>query len=319
MVTPILDEGAKGVFIISATPFQTDGSLDLESTDRMVDYYLEAGVSGMTILGVMGEAPKLTPDESMAFCQRVLTRVDSRVPIVVGVSAPSLGSIESFTGKVMDAGASGVMVAPMPGLRTDRQIENYFHDVCSTTGETPIVLQDYPPSTGVYFSVDLLNKLFADLPSLKILKHEESPGLRKVSQFRADEEGGNRRRISVLVGNGALYLPQELNRGVDGAMTGFAFAEMMVQVCTMHAAGKTEEAEDLFDAYLPLVRHEQQIGIGLSLRKEVLRRRGVISSAATRKPGPALDKTDEAELTMLLNRLNRNLEALGKTPYSYSS
>jgi 4-hydroxy-tetrahydrodipicolinate synthase len=317
MATPILDESAKGVFIISATPFEADGTLDLESTDRMVDYYLEAGVSGMTILGVMGEAPKLTPDESMAFCQRILTRVNDQVPIVVGVSAPSLGSIESLTGKVMDAGASGVMVAPMPGLRTDTQIEKYFHDVCGTIGDTPIVLQDYPPSTGVYMSVELLNKLFADLPSLKILKHEESPGLRKITQFRSDETSGNRRRVSVLVGNGALYLPQELNRGVDGAMTGFAFAEMMVEVCAMHAAGKVEEAEDLFDAYLPLVRHEQQIGIGLSLRKEVLRRRGVISSAATRKPGPALDKTDDAELTALLNRLNRNLEALEKTPYSY--
>ncbi|NKB22589.1 MAG: dihydrodipicolinate synthase family protein [Alphaproteobacteria bacterium] len=319
MATPILDESAKGVFIISATPFEADGALDLESTDRMVDYYLEAGVSGMTILGVMGEAPKLTPDESMVFCQRVLTRVNDRVPVVVGVSAPSLDSIKSLTGKVMDAGASGVMIAPMPGLRTDRQIENYFHDVCTAIGDTPIVLQDYPPSTGVYFSVDLLNKLFADLPSLKILKHEESPGLRKISQFRADEENGNRRRVSVLVGNGALYLPQELNRGVDGGMTGFAFAEMMVQVCAIHADGKTEEAEDLFDAYLPLVRHEQQIGIGLSLRKEVLRRRGIISSAATRKPGPALDSTDEAELTALLNRLNRKLESLGKEPYSYSN
>ena len=85
----------------------------------------------------------------------------------------------------------------------------------------------------------------------------------------------------------------------------------------MHAAGKAEQAEDLFDAYLPMVRHEQQIGIGLSLRKEVLRRRGIIKSATTRKPGPALDKTDEAELTALLDRLNRNLETLEKTPYSY--
>jgi 4-hydroxy-tetrahydrodipicolinate synthase len=318
MATPILDESAKGVFIISATPFQTDGALDLESTDRMVDYYLGAGVSGITILGVMGEAPKLTPDEAMSFCKRVLARVNDHVPVVVGVSAPSLGSIESLTSKVMGAGASGVMVAPIPGLRTDKQIENYFYDVCEIICDIPIVLQDYPPSTGVYFSVELLNKLFADLPNLKILKHEEAPGLQKITQFRADEAKGNRRRVSVLVGNGGLYLPQELNRNVDGAMTGFAFAEMMVQVCAIHAAGKVEEAEDLFDAYLPLVRHEQQIGIGLAIRKEVLRRRGVIACAVTRKPGPSIDTVDGIELTALLNRLNRNLEALGKDLYNYS-
>ncbi len=216
MTTPKLDENAKGVFIISATPFQSDGALDLESTDRMVDYYLESGVSGMTILGVMGEAPKLTPDESMSFCERVLKRVAERVPVVVGVSAPSFGSIQSLTEKVTGVGAAGVMVAPMPGLRTNRQIETYFHDVCEILGDTPIVLQDYPPSSSVYFSADLLNKLFAELPSLKILKHEESPGLRKISQFRKDEEDGNRRRVSVLVGNGALYLPQELTEASMG-------------------------------------------------------------------------------------------------------
>ncbi|MBK17618.1 MAG: dihydrodipicolinate synthase family protein [Rhodospirillaceae bacterium] len=317
-MSPVLDETAKGVFIISATPFEEDGALDLESTDRMVDYYLESGVTGMTILGVMGEAPKLTPDESITFCERVLNRVEGRVPVVVGVSAPALGAIQTLTSNVMNIGASGVMVAPMAGLRTDRQIENYYHDVCETLGDTPIVLQDYPPSSNVYFSVELLNKLFADLPSLKILKHEDSPGLRKISQFRQDEEAGNRRRVSVLVGNGALYLPQELQRGVDGAMTGFAFAEMMVQVCALHSNEKFEEAEDLFDAYLPLVRHEQQIGIGLALRKDVLRRRGIISSATTRKPGPALDSTDAAELSALLVRLNRNLEVLGKETYEFS-
>jgi 4-hydroxy-tetrahydrodipicolinate synthase len=315
---PTLDETAKGVYAIAATPFAEDGSLDLESTDRMVEFYLDSGVSGLTILGIMGEAPKLAPEESVAFTKRVMAAVDGKVPVVVGVSSPAFNPMIDLTKQVMDLGAAGVMVAPMGGLNTDQKIEGYFHSVCNALGDTPIVLQDYPPTTGVWFSTPLLTKLFADLQSLKVLKHEDWPGLRKITQFRAAEAAGAHRRISVLVGNGGIFLPLELARGVDGAMTGFAFPEMLVQVCTLFANGDKEAAEDLFDAYLPLMRYEQQIGIGLAIRKETLRRRGVIKTAVTRAPGPLLDAHDEAELTALLARLDRALTTQGRDTSFYS-
>jgi len=116
--------------------------------------------------------------------------------------------------------------------------------------------------------------------------------------------------VSILVGNGGLYLSQELSRGVDGAMTGFAFPEMLVAVVALFRAGEQDRAEDLFDAYLPLVRHEQQPGFGLALRKETLHRRGVIASPKVRAPGPALSVADKNELTRLIGRVERNLEAL---------
>ena len=116
---------------------------------------------------------------------------------------------------------------------------------------------------------------------------------------------------AVLTGNGGLYLPLELHRGADGAMTGFAFPEMLVRVCALHEAGDAAGAEDLFDAYLPLVRYEQQIGAGLAIRKETLRRRGVIASAMTRAPGPSMDSDDHAELDRLIARLKRRLGELG--------
>lgn len=303
----MLDETAKGVYAIAATPFTEDGALDLDSTDRMIEFYLDCGVSGLTILGVMGEAPKLAPEESVAFTRRVMAAVDGKVPVVVGVSSPAFDPMSELTKQVMDLGAAGVMVAPMGGLNTDEKIENYFHAVCRTLDGVPIVLQDYPPSTGVWFSTPLLTRLFADLPALKVLKHEDWPGLRKITQFRTSEAAGAHRRVSVLVGNGGVFLPLELARGADGAMTGFAFPEMLVQVCEKHIAGDTQGSEDLFDAYLPLMRYEQQIGIGLAIRKETLRRRGVIATAVTRSPGPALDVHDQAELTALLARLDRAL------------
>ena len=96
-------------------------------------------------------------------------------------------------------------------------------------------------------------------------------------------------------------------------MTGFAYPEMLVGVVERFRAGEREAAEDLFDAYLPLVRYEQQPGFGLAVRKEVLRRRGVIASARTRDPGPALRPADHEELTRLMARLARRLQEMGRS------
>lgn len=309
-----LDETANGVYIIAVTPFLDTGELDLDSADRMTDFYLDSGVTGMTILGVMGEAPKLSPQESADFATRVLKRVAGRVPVVVGVSAAGNRNLGNFTKKVMDLGASGVMVAPIAGLKTEEQIEGYYDSVVREIGATPIVLQDYPQLTNVFMSAGLINRLFACHSSIKVLKHEEAPGLRKLSAVRkADSDGSRSRRISILVGNSAVHLPQEMRRGADGANTGFAYPEMLVEVVDLFLKGKPEEAEDLYDIYLPIVRHEQQAGLGLAVRKEVLRRRGVIRSAHLRSPGYSLDADEHREIDSLMQRLERKLAAVGRS------
>ena len=307
-----ISEQTKGVYIISATPFAEDGALDLASTDSLMDFYLAAGVHGMTILGVMGEAPKLTQEESVTFLTRVLDRVAGRVPIIVGVSNPGLDNLARLAHTAMDKGAAGVMVAPMQGLNTEAKLLAYYDQVCKALGpEVPLVYQDYPQTTGVPVSVATLNALIDRHPQFVMLKHEDCPGLAKITALRRSAEQEGRRRVSILVGNGGLYYPQELARGVDGAMTGFAYPEMLVQVYELHAAGRQDAAEDLFDAYLPLVRHEQQIGLGLALRKEVLQRRGAIASSKIRAPGPSLTAVDQAELTRMIARLEQRLSALG--------
>lgn len=314
-MTTLLNEGAKGVYIIAATPFSDSGALDLESADRMTDFYLKCGVTGMTILGVLGEAPKLSYEESVQFTERVLKRVAGRVPVIVGASSPALGLMKTLVDKVMDLGAAGVMVSPMAGLKTDEAVEGYFTGVIRTLGEqVPIVLQDYPQLTAVNMSVPLINRMLERFPSIKVLKHEDCPGHKKLTRVRAAETSGERkRRVSILVGNSALYLPQELRRGADGANTGFAYPEMLVECCNRFFAGDVEAAEDLYDIYLPMVRHEQQPGIGLAIRKEVLRRRGVIASAHVRAPGAALDADDLKELDSLTARLERRLAEAGET------
>jgi len=307
-----LNRAATGVYLITVTPFTDSGELDLVSTDRMVDFLLEAGVTGLTVLGIMGEAPKLTAQESRIFVKQVLARVAGRVPVVVGASAAGFAPMRELTESVMDMGAAGVMVAPPGTVKTNEQIVAYFDMVNETLGpKVPWVLQDHPVATGVQMSPDVILKILQNSPHCVMLKHEDCPGLAKLSAIRAASDRGELARVSILTGNGGgLFLPEELSRGADGAMTGFAYPEMMVDVCRAHAAGDVERAHDIFDAYLPLARYEQQAGIGLAVRKHIFAERGIIASAAVRKPGPKLSAADLADIARLTQRQQRRLAAL---------
>jgi 4-hydroxy-tetrahydrodipicolinate synthase len=304
-----LTADARGVYVISATPFHDDGALDPESTDRLIDFYLERRAHGLTILGLMGEAPKLMPEEAAAFVARVLRRVNGRVPVVVGVSNPGLTAMKTLAHRSMDLGAAGVMVAPTTGLKGDEAVERYVATVCATLGaEVPVCLQDYPQESGVAMSVPTVGRLIDAHAQIVVFKHEDCPGLPKLSRLRADEARTGRRRVSILVGNGGLYYPLELRRGADGAMTGFAFPEMLVEVYERFVAGDADGAEDVYDRYLPILRYEQQPGFGLAVRKEILRRRGALRSATTRAPGPTLTAVEHAEIDTLMQRLDRALK-----------
>lgn len=307
-------ESAKGVYPIAVTPFQEDGTIDFDSLDRLTEFFLECGVPGITFLGLLGEASKLSPDESQALLRRVTSRIKTRAQVIVGTSHVGFDNLRRFVGNAMDAGASGIMVAPGSGLYTEDRVIAYFEALVREIGEdVAIALQDYPQHTGVYMSAATVGKLVKQLPSIGVVKHEEASALRKVTQLRSQEASGYRRRVSVLVGNSGIHLPQELHRGVDGANTGVAFPEMLVEVCRRFFAGHPEEAEDMYDIFLPLIRHEQQPGIGLALRKEIFRRRGLISSAKTRAPGPSLDGDDHAELKRMLARLKKRLSKSGES------
>ena len=306
-----LDEQCKGVFAISATPFTDDGALDLEGTDQLVDFYLGCGVHGLTILGVLGEANRMSEAESETFMLRVLARVNGRVPVCVGVTGPALGVLSSLTAKAMDAGAAGIMVQPMGGLKGDDGVFNYFKTVFEAIGgDVPVCFQDHPQISGVHLAVPVWNRLVDEFPQLVMLKHEDFPGLVKLSRIREAETRDRRRRVSILVGNNALYFPQELRRGADGAMTGFAYPDVLVRVHALFAAGEEDAAEDLFDLYLPINRYEQQPGFGLAARKEVLHRRGALRTATVRAPATRLTATEHAEIDGLMARLERKAPPL---------
>jgi 4-hydroxy-tetrahydrodipicolinate synthase len=166
------------------------------------------------------------------------------------------------------------------------------------------VLQDFPLAGGPPMSAGLVRRIADACPNLVVLKHEDWPGLDKITALRRQEADGAR-RLSILCGHGGIMLPHELQRGADGAMTGFSFPEMLVEVCRLMRAGETAAAFDLYDRYLPLVRYEQQPGLGLAVRKYVLWRRGALASPMLRSPGARLSDETRAEVDLLLARLER--------------
>lgn len=292
----------KGVYTIAPTPFEPDGKVDWKSVDRMVDFYEHCGVDGMTVLGIMGEAPKLDADESLQLVKRIVGR--TKIPVIVGVSAPGFAAMRGLARASMDAGAGAVMIAPPPALRTDDQITGYFRSAIEAIGDDiPWVLQDYPLTLSVVMTPGVIRRIVNENASCVMLKHEDWPGLEKISALRAYQKDNAMHPISILTGNGGLFLDFEMERGADGAMTGYAFPDMLVDLVRLSSAGKRNKAHDLFDIHLPYMRYEQQQGVGLASRKYVLMKRGAIAHDAQRKPGAPLTAAARAEIDYLLARI----------------
>ena len=184
-----LSSDARGVYVIAPTPFHPDGRIDESSIDRMTDFFVESGVDGITVLGQLGEAPKMTHRESVGIVSRVARRV--KVPIIVGVSAPGFAPMRELTQDAMEAGAAGVMIAPPNTLRTDDSIVAYYKQASEAIGaDVPFVIQDYPLTFSVQMTPAVIRRIAQDNPSCVMLKHEDWPGLEKISQLRTWEREG---------------------------------------------------------------------------------------------------------------------------------
>ena len=294
-----------GLHVVAQTPFRRDGAVDFESIDRLSAFYYRHGARGLTVLGVSGEAGKLTPDEAVAVASRYVAASGDR-RIIVGVSSASLAVLVEVTHQVMAEGADGVMICPPGSVRTDEDLMRYFEAVFERIGDVPVTLQDFPVASGVKMSVPAICRLLDAFPMIQVIKEEDLPSLGKISRLRAEQP----REVRILTGNNGLYLPQEIARGADGPMAGFSYPEMFSGVHSKMVEGDIGGAHDLFNGFLPLLRHEAQGEWGIALRKESLRRRGAIHCAAMRRPGPTLDETDLAELDTILSHMNRRIEAL---------
>jgi 4-hydroxy-tetrahydrodipicolinate synthase len=284
--------GFGGVFSVLPTPFAPSGDLDLASLRRVVDLFIADGVNGFTALGVTSEVARLTDAERDQVLDTVVTHVDGRVPIVAGATADGLRTCIEYTRKAKAAGASAVMISPprMPKINSDA-VARHFAEVAAAV-DLPIIVQDYPPISGYAMEASLLARIARDVPAARTIKLEDPPTPLKTARI---VEAASGLEVSVFGGLGGVFLLEELMAGAAGAMTGFAFPAILVEIVRQFRAGRIDEAADLFYRKVPLMRFEFQEGIGMAIRKEVLHVRGAIAHAGIRPPGGVLDvNTKEA-------------------------
>jgi 4-hydroxy-tetrahydrodipicolinate synthase len=288
-----------GVYHILATPFLDDGALDVEGVPRLVDAVLATGVSGLTILGIAGEAHRLTDEERRRMVDAVVKEVRGRVPIAVGVSASGTHLACSFAVMAREHGADAVMVAPPAGARNLDAVAEYYQAVAAAA-RVPVVLQDEPVTTQVVMPPAFLARLIAEVESAQAVKLEEAPTPPKITRLRA--LGG--RQLPIFGGLGGVYFFEELSRGAVGAMTGFPYPEALRAIHAHFDAGRRADARNLFYRWLPLIRYESQPGAvpgtSIAIRKEILRRRGWLRSACVRAPATTLDGATLEELSEVI-------------------
>lgn len=287
-----------GIFNILATPFNADYTLDKDSLKNLVRFQMDKGAHGLTILGVMGEAAKLTVDERQAVMDTVIETVNGAVPVVVGASHPQIETCIALSSAALAAGADGVMIAP-PRMEdpSDEAIIALYSAIAETV-DGPIVVQDFPPVNDVIMSPDLLAQIAETIPNAAYLKLEDPPLMQKIAAIRQRTD-----KFEIFGGLGGMFLLEELQRGASGTMTGFAFTEILVAVFDAFHAGRIAVAQALFDRYLPLIRYENQPLVNLTIRKALLQVRRAVANDTPRPPFHPIDGGTRQEIRWLLQRV----------------
>lgn len=296
-----------GVFSVLPTPFTSAGEVDRESLRRVVDLYIDAGVDGLVTLGVMSEAALLLEQERAVVLETVLEQTGGRVPVVVGTTAPGSHLCLAYSRQAREAGAAGLLVSP-PRLAklNSGAVLAHFQELAAGV-DLPIVVQDYPPVCGYTLEAALLVGIAREVSSARTIKLEDPPTPFKTTRIRKEAQ---ELEVSILGGLGGVFLLEELMAGATGAMTGFAYPEILVRVVRAFRAGAVEEASEVFYRFVPMMRFEFQAGIGVALRKEILHRRGVIAHPGVRSPGTPLDDSTRQALDRMLAWMNRQEGAL---------
>lgn len=287
----------EGVYSVLPTPFLANGDLDEASLRRVLDLFIGAGVNGVTALGVTGEVARMDDAERRRVLEVVVEHVNGRIGVVAGTTAEGTRTCINYSKQALAIGATAVMVSPprMPKLNSEAVVRHYA--ALADAVDIPIVVQDFPPISGFAMEPWLLARIAREIPRARTIKLEDPPTPFKTSRIL--KETGDV-PVRIFGGLGGVFLLEELMAGATGAMTGFAYPEILVRIVSLYRAGKIDEAAEVFYRAVPLMRFEFQEGIGMAIRKEVLHRRGALASPATRPPAAALDQSTREALDRVI-------------------
>lgn len=287
----------KGIYPIVPTPFLDNGEIDFPSIERLIDFMAQKKVHGLAIMGALGEGHKLTESERIHVIKTYRASLPRTMDLVVGVRAQATDPAMKMVMSARDQGADAILLGPH-NVQKDAPLLEYYHQV-SDAAKIPCIIHDYPAVTGITLSVELITRIVEASENISHIKLEDPPTGMKM-QSLARTAGAELKVFGAL---GGMYALEELELGAVGIMTGFVYAELLVQLYELAQNNQWKQAADLFYDFLPLNRWEFQPGIGVSLRKQVLKHLGVFTTAKVRHPGPDADHRTMDQLFRIVRHL----------------
>lgn len=289
----------RGCIPVLVTPFAEDGSLDLASLEREIDWVIAEGAAGVACVAIASEGYKLTEDERDTVIHTTVRHVAGRVPVVASADGPGEEPAVSRAQRAARLGADALMVLPPYFVKPGPDaLVSYYTRVAEAAG-IPIMLQDAPQITGVPMSPALWARMAEAIPQLRYIKAEGMPQGATISETR--RLCGD--RLGLFCGWGGLSLLDALERGAVGNMPAPNFTRFFADVQRRWESGERDEAERLFASGAPCVMWTMQsIDHSVTAAKTELHRRGVIASPRLRQPATPLDDIALGQLSRYLNR-----------------
>lgn len=291
----------RGILVLPTTVFRSDGEIDREETRRVIRFSLEAGASALVYVGGVGEYRSMTEAERKGQLELAVDEVNGRVPVVTGGSGGSLHQSIVYHRHAKENGCVACMtLPPNPGREGGPEVIYDFYQALAEAVDIPIMLHNLPAPYGVPMSAELTIRLMNEIPNCQYIKEET---LRSQHNVMALRKAAPRYMLSLLSSRGGFTLVEDLRRGVDGCIVPPDLTDCHVQVWEAVQQGDWDGARQVFWQYFPLLVYteRQRHTIGF---KEVLKRRGVITSTYCRRPGIRhFDEYDHAKLEALLERV----------------
>lgn len=287
----------EGIYPIVPTPFLADSSVDLPSIERLIAFMADKKVHGLAIMGALGEGHKLMGRERADVISAYRKRLPEGMHLVVGVRSAATDPAIEMSIKARDLGADAILLGPH-NVQKDAALLGYYRQVSDAVA-IPCIIHDYPAVTGISMSVELIGRIFEAASHINHIKLEDPPTGAKMKALAESAGSG----LKVFGALGGMYAFEELQRGAVGVMTGFVYAELLVKLFDLCRDQQWEQAATLFYDFVPLIRWEFQPGIGVSLRKKVLERLGIFTTAKVRHPGPEADPETVEQLFRIIRHL----------------
>jgi 4-hydroxy-tetrahydrodipicolinate synthase len=282
-----------GCIPILCAPFHDDGSIDLVSLEREIDWVIAEGASAVATLAIASEGYKLTEPERDLIAAATVRAVDGRVPVVVSADGAGTDVALDRARRAEAAGADAVMVLPPYFVKPDQAGLFDYYARIGRAIRIPVIVQDAPQLTGVAMGPALWARLAETVPTIRYVKAEGTPQGVTLSETLRQSDG----RLGVFCGWGGLGLLDALRRGAAGSMPAPNFTRVFAEVQRLHEDGRAGDAAHLFHGALPfIVWTMQSVDYSIASAKEELRRRGVFATAQVRQPVAALDAESRAQL-----------------------